>query len=414
MKASVALAATPVIALLLLAGCSKTSPPPAAATQQAASPPQSDSGPKVIELDAEARAQTRLVVGTVTTRSIPESVRAAGRLTTNENATWRVGAITEGRIIRVDVKIGDRVRKDQILARMHSHDIHEARAAYRRSLAEVTRLKANVEFARRTRDRMKRLQEMKAASVEQVDQTENEFKNSQVALSNAEIEMNRTRLHLVEFLGVSVEGPEEHGHGAAPESHVEDLIPIRSPADGVVLTREVTPGVVVTASSDLFTISDLSTVWVIAAVQEESLSRLRVGMPAHVHVQAYPDRQFQGRVIRIDEKLDPETRTVSVRVAIENRAGLLKPEMYSSVDLDVGGTAPALFVPQAAVQDVKGQSLVFLENKPGSYTPRAVQTGRILDGLIQVTEGLKGGERVVAEGSFILKSQLLKASLEGE
>lgn len=412
MKASVALAAAPVIVVLMLAGCSK--PPVPAPTPQAAQAPAAESAPAVIELDEQARAQARLVVAAVTVQSIPETVRAAGRLTTNENATWRVGAITEGRIIRVDVKIGDRVRKDQILARMHSHDIHEARAQYRRSLAEVTRLKSNVEFARRTRDRMRRLQEMKAASVEQVDQAENEFKNSQVALSNAEIEMNRTRLHLVEFLGVSLEGPEEHGHSANPEDHVEDLIPIRSPADGVVLTREVTPGVVVTASSDLFTISDLSTVWVIAAVQEESLSRLRVGMPAHVHVQAYPDRQFQGRVIRIDEKLDPETRTVSVRVAIDNRAGLLKPEMYSSVDLDVGGTAPALFVPQVAVQDVKGQALVFLENKPGSYTPRPVQTGRILDGLIQVTGGLKGGERVVSEGSFILKSQLLKASLEGE
>jgi len=99
----------------------------------------------------------------------------------------------------------------------------------------------------------------------------------------------------------------------------------------------VTPGAVVNASSDMFTVCDLSTIWVIAAFQEEHLPRLRPGMGARVSVQAYPGRTFAGKLIKIDEKLDPETRTVSARIEVDNRAGLLKPEMYAAVELDSGG-----------------------------------------------------------------------------
>lgn len=413
MRTRTNVAAVALMAGLLLAGCGKDAPP-AAAKAPASTPAQSNETPRVVELDEAARRDAGLKVVQVETRSIPETVRASGRLTTNENTTWRVGSITDGRIIRVEVKVGDRVKKGQILARMHSHDIHESRAQYRRAVAEVNRLTTNLEFAKRTRDRMRRLYEMKAASFEQLDQAENAVKNDQVALDSAQIEKNRTRLHMVEFLQIPVEGPEDPDHPSDPESNLDDLIPIRAPESGVVLTREITPGAVVSAASDLFTISDLSSIWVMAAVQEEHLSQLRIGATAHVHVQAYPEKAFAGRVTRIDERLDPETRTVSARVEVDNRAGLLKPEMYATVDLDAGGSAPGLFIPQAAVQDVNGQSTVFVEQKPGVYSPRLVQTGRVLNGLLQVTGGLKDGERVVGEGSFILKSQLLKASLSEE
>ena len=405
--------ATVIIFAVLIAGCS-SKPAPETGAAVPASPAPAPQAPAIIELDETARRDSNLRVVTVEPRSIPESVRANGRMTTNENTTWRVGAITDGRIIRVEVKVGDRVEKGQVLARMHSHDIHESRAAFRRAEAEVNRLRGHVEFARRTRDRVRRLFEMKAASLEQVDQAENALKNEQVALSSAEIEMNRTRIHLVDFLEIPVQGPEDPAHDKISGTEIDDLIPVRAPASGVVLTREITPGAVVSASSDLFTICDLSSIWAIAAVQEEHLSRLRTGMAGHVHVQAYPERTFSGKVTRIDSKLDPETRTVSVRVEINNSGGLLKPEMYATVDLDAGGSAPALFVPQEALQDVNGQGTVFVELEPGRYQPRAVETGRLLDGQLQVMRGLKSGEKVVAGGSFILKSQLLKSSLGEE
>ncbi len=181
--------------------------------------------------------------------------------------------------MQVLVRVGDRVDRGQVLARMFSHDVHESRAMYRRAVAEFNRLQSNLEYARRQRDRLRRLLEMKAASQEQLDTAENELRNAETALRAAEIEVSRTRQHLVEFLEIPVEGPEHKEPGTAALSD-DDLIPIRAPAAGVVISRLVTAGSVVQPSSELFVISDLSSVWVIAAVQEEYLTRVRPRMAA--------------------------------------------------------------------------------------------------------------------------------------
>lgn len=398
-----------VVIALLLAACGKQPEPPKADAKT-----KGREEMKLVELDAASLKEVTLAVAPVVQRSIPLTVRANGRLTTNENTTWRVGAVTDGRIIIAEAKVGDHVTKGQILARMHSHDIHESRALYRKAVTDLDRMKSGVEFATRQRDRLTRLYALKAASQEQLDSAENELKIAKSAVANAQIEANRTKLHLIEFLEVSVGGSEEQDHDPGPEAHLEDLIPVRAPAAGIVLTRSVTPGTVVTASNDLFTICDLSTIWAIAAVQEENLAKLHPGMAATITVQAYPDRTFHGSVVKIEEKLDAETRTVAVRVQIDNRQGLLKPEMYATVALAAGGSEPALFVPQESVQDVNGVATVFVEKQTGKYEPRLVETGSSSDGLVQILRGLQGGERVVAAGSFILKSQLLKSSLSEE
>jgi membrane fusion protein, heavy metal efflux system len=392
-----------VLLIFAMAACSNRTQD----DRPAAAAPAAEPGPRTVELSDAALREMRLEIVETTEKSIPQTIQAAGRLTTNEDATWRVGAITDGRIIEVSVKVGDQVKPRDVLARLYSHDIHEARAEYRRARSEVQRLEAAVDFAQRNRDRHQRLYETKAASLEQVDQVNAALRNEESLLASARIELNRTRLHLVEFLEISADDPAHPGSA-------EDLVPIRAPAAGTVLSREVTPGAVVDAARELFTISDLSTVWAVAAVQEDSLARLRAGMTADVRVQAYPERVFPGRVTRIDSRLDPETRTVSVRIALDNRAGLLKPEMYASVELAAGGTEPGIYIPQSALQDVNGQPSVFIERAPGRFEVRPVDPGRTLEGLRLITHGLRPGERIVAAGSFILKSQLLRATFEEE
>lgn len=400
---------TVAVSLLLLAGCGRSPEPMAPAVEPAGTAKQN-----TVTLDAASLKEARIQIVDAAVRAIPVSISASGRLITNENTTWRVGSITDGRIIRVEVKVGDQVKKGQLLARLFSHDIHESRAEHRRAVGELSRLNSNVDFARRARDRMRRLHQMKAASLEQLELAENTLRNEQIALENAAIEERRTRLHLTEFLQIPIDAPADHGDVPDPEIHADYLIPILAPSNGIVLNREVTPGAVVNASSDLFTICDLSTIWALAAVQEEHLSRLRPGVPARVSVQAYPGRTFPGRVLKIDEKLDPETRTVSARIEIDNRAGLLKPEMYATIDLDSGLSESAIFIPQDAIQDVNGQPTVFVAATADSFRPVPVTVSRSVEGLVQVTGGLKGGERVVARGSFILKSLLLKSSLSDE
>lgn len=394
--------------LLILCGCGGKHETVSAEAERK-EPPAASS--KEISISAEAQRRAGIEVRLVGTRSIAESSRAAGRITTNENRSWRVGAITEGRIVQVLANVGDLVEQGQILARMHSHDIHEARAQYQQAVGELARLQSAEAFALRSRDRARRLYELKAASLESVDLAESVLKNAQSGVQNGRTEVERTRRHLVEFLGVPADEPPHHKDGDHRE---EDLIPIRSPARGTVLQRDVTAGTVVTPAAGLFQISDLSTVWMIAAVPEDSLARLRAGAQVRVSVQAYSGRAFPGRISRIGDQLDPATRTVQVRVELANPHGMLKPEMYATAELALGSTAAAVFVPETSIQEIDGQPAVFVRVAPERFAARPVERGEVIDGFVRIPSGLRSGEWIAATGSFVLKSQLLKGSLSDE
>lgn len=394
-----------LVAALLAAGCSK--PAREAPKAEAAKP---ESGAREIVLTEAMQREAKVAIETASIRSAPRVVRASGRITVNELRTWRVGAVTDGRVVRVYANPGDEVKQGDVLARMHSHTIQEARAQYRKALAELARLKSAEAHALKVRDRAKRLYELKAASLEQVDHAEAEYRNAQSATKMAEVEIDRTRLLLSEFLQI----PPDRDHPAVDheEDHAdEDLIPIKAPAAGTVLSRSVTPGTVVSPSNDMFVITDLSRLWVVAAVNEEHLAKLRTGLTARVYVQAYPDRAFTGTLTKIGEELDQATRTIQARIEVPNEKGLLKPEMYATVEILAGGSEPALLIPQSAPQEVNGQTSVFVYKGEGRFEVRPIATGRVIEGLLEVVAGLKDGEKIVTRGAFVLKSQLLKSTM---
>jgi cobalt-zinc-cadmium efflux system membrane fusion protein len=391
------------------AGCSREDPELAKVAAEAAAPVTAE---KEVVLAPEVQREAGIMADAIQVRSLPQTLQATGRMTVNENRTWRVGAITEGRIIRVYANAGDAVKEGQILARMHSHDIHESRAEYRKAVAEVARLKAVESYAARVRDRAKRLYQLKAGSLQQVEQAETEYSNAQTALANAEVEAERAGKHLVDFLEIPAEEPKEHRSGLRESD--EDLIPVKSPASGTLLTRNVTAGTVVTTTGDLFVVSDLTVPWMIAAVSEEHLAKLRVGMPVRVYVQAYGDRGFRGRIGKLGEELDPTTRTIMVRVDVPNPDGLLKPEMYATAEIELGQSEPSLFVPQVSVQEVHARSVVFVQKAKDRFEVRPVQLGRAVADTVEIAGGIRAGERIVTRGSYVLKSQLLKGSLTEE
>lgn len=399
-----------VILATILAGtaCSRTKPAASAPAEpaKAAVPAQI-----AVVLEPAAQKEAGIVLEQAAYRSLPEVLRATARLTNDENRTWRVGAITEGRIVQVAANPGDTIRTGQIMARMHSHDIHESRAEYRKAVNELARAKNVAAFARSVRDRARRLYDIKAGSLEQFEHSDTELRNAETAVTNAGFELERTRTHLVEFLGIPADFTD---HGSPTHNDNDDFIPVKSPANGVVLVRNVTPGTVVTPANDLFIVSDLAGLWAMAEVNEEYLPKLRAGMPVRIFVQAYGTRAFSGRIARLGESLDPATRTVKVRVDVPNPAGLLKPEMYASTEIALGGSESAVFVPEEATQEVRGQTVVFVRTGENRFEARPIQTGRTLDGDVEIVRGLKAGETVAARGTFILKSEFLKASLAEE
>jgi len=395
----------PIVLVCLLAACSRRPPEPAA-REEAAKAPASH-----VTLAPEAQKEAGIRVEATAFRSQPQVLRANARMSNDENHSWRVGAITEGRVVEVLANPGDAVSQGQVLARMHSHGIHEARAQYRSAVAGLGRARSEQALALRVRDRARRLYQLKAGSQEQLERAETELRGAETTVTNAQVEVDRTRAHLVDFLGVTVDPVDHDAPGHRDEG---DYIPVRSPAAGVVLTRNVTPGTVVTPANDLFVVSDLSRLWAIVEVNEEHLAKLRVGMPVRIYVQAYTGRPFAGRIGKIGEALDPDTRTVKVRVDVPNSGGRLKPEMYATAEIELGGSESAVFVPQQAVQEVRGQNSVFVRAAPDRFEVRPVETGRSVQGEVEILRGLKSGEAVAVSGTFVLKSEFLKSALAEE
>jgi RND family efflux transporter MFP subunit len=192
------------------------------------------------------------------------------------------------------------------------------------------------------------------------------------------------------------------------------LLEIRSPISGTILERPVSQGAVVTPSDTLYVISDLSRLWIIAQVPERQLSLVRNGMTVDVAVTAYPGRTFSARVLQVENRLDPETRTVQLRCEIANPRGELKTEMYVNLVLRSPSGTPAVVVPATAVQQTDGEHLVFVPEGEGQFRARRVEAGRQSGSQIEILQGVAEGEQIVVEGSFSLKSELLKSQMSVE
>ena len=385
-----------LLGLLLAVGCTKEAPKPEAAKSG------EKKTPGEVKLEPAMVKSANIVSVAVESRTQALVLQVNGRLTANEDRTWHVDSFTEGRILKLFANVGDRVTAGQLVAQMHSHEVHESRSEYQRAKTDLAKLQSQRSYAVRTRDRMKRLLELKAASVEQAEHAESQWRDAEAAVKNAQIELERTRVHLVGFLDVPAEDDEE------------DAVPIKTRNAGTVIKRETSVGAVVKAADGVYVVSDLTSVWMIAALPEDQLGKVRVGMNAQVKVQAYPDEVFAGKIVRLGDQLDVETRTVPVRITLGNQGQKLRPEMYAVAEIGAGGVTDAIVMPQAALQDFNGQAVVFVDLGDGKYVVRPVRTGRVQGASVEVLEGLVAGDRVVSRGAFVLKSQMFKSSLAEE
>ena len=359
---------------------------------------------EVVISPAEQVAQ-RIEVQTVEMRDLPAVLSLPGRIALPDNATFRVGVLTDGRVEKVYANLGDYVHKGEILARMHSHDVHDARAAYQTAVAESGKFDSARSLAQTEYDRIQRLYALKAASLEETQIAHQELVNAQTEAKNARIAVIRERTHLEDTLGVPADIPEN--------SHNEndELVPIAAPASGYVLEKNVTPGVTIQPSTDAFVVGDLSRLWMLASVRADQLARLRVGQRAVVSIPDAPGETFSGKVANLGQRFDPTTRQMLIRIEFTNTGGRLRPEMLARAELPVGEKKAALLVPQEAVQQVNGQDVVFVRLSTDHFAVRPIQAGESAQGMLRVLAGLQPGDHVVTGGSFLVKSQLLRSSI---
>jgi cobalt-zinc-cadmium efflux system membrane fusion protein len=337
-------------------------------------------------------------------RSVPVVVSAPGSLTVNEQRTEHIGVLFPGTVTKVFANVGDSVRAGQVLALVHSHDLHDAVAAYQSALAEVERCRRQLAYTRTVRDRYRRLYAIQYASREETERSELQYQNALAEQEKAAAALRAAQAHLAGMLQVPERGLERLNVDA-------DAMPIKTPRAGVVIARMVTPGTAVQPGQETFSVSDFSSLWMIAAVNEADIHQVRVGLAASVRVRAYPDTVFNGWVDQLGPRLDPTTRTLSVRVVVPNSEGLLRPNMFATAEIAKGGSREAIFVHQVAVQDLNGNPVVFVRHGDATFEVRPVGLGERRGGLVEISAGVRPGESVVDGGAFVVKSQFLTRTL---
>jgi cobalt-zinc-cadmium efflux system membrane fusion protein len=394
---------TLLVASLLLAACSNPR-----ATTEAPAGKESKANKDEIVLSPQQQSTAGIETQAATVSKEPETLRVKGHIALDDDRTWRVGVRTIGSVVAVYANLGDQVHKGQMLARYHADEVRDSRAQYRAALSEWDRAKAAVAQAQRLRDRAQRLLDLKAGSIQQVEQTQQDLVSAQTAEKKAQIEVERGHDLLEDDLHVPADPP------ANRKDETEDDVPIIAPGEGYIIEKNVTPGKTVELSSVTFVIGDLSKVWMLAAVRQDDLARLRQGQPAFVTLAGQDGIRIAGKVTNLGQEFDPNTRVMQVRIELANPKNRLRPEMLANAEFPVGGGKPVLLVPSDAVQQVNGVDVVFVRSAQDRFTVRPVRVGEAADGKTPILEGINVGDPIVVRGSFILKSQLLKSSLESE
>jgi RND family efflux transporter MFP subunit len=356
--------------------------------------PPTRAGDAVITLSAEAVARAGVVLSTVASGTQGPSLRVPGVVEANHYRQVVVTALAAGRVTRVQVELGQHVRRGGLLASVYSPDLAEAQSRFRAAQAEL-------DAHDRELQRTQKLAGIGAASRQELDRIHAEH-TAQLAV----VESARARL---ELLGgrTTVDRVADAGASTA--------VDVLAPLDGTITERSANAGLNVEAGAPLFTVADLSTVWVVAELFEQDFARVRIGTPATVTLPAYPDVQLQARVSYIDPQLSAATRTAKVRIELPNAQQQLRLGMYTDVQLGAsaaGGDAPGVTVPRTAVQIVGDRSVVYVATgTPGHFAEREVRLGDASGEHVRILSGLAAGESVVVSGSFFLRAEAERLGL---
>ena len=361
----------------------------------------------VVKIPAEDQRRAGVQTAYVLLQRVPRSLSVAGQVAMDEQHTSHVGTVADGRIIAVNVLPGGVVHRGQVLGSLHSHAVHETVGALVQAFAAVNRQHSAVTFATQARDRYAHLYSIQAASLEESQHANQELQQAQQMLVDAQADVRMEREHLSELLQVAPES-------LTPDNlYDRELVPIRSPIDGVVVASNISVGQVVELGFNAFDITNLSTVWVTASVNQQDLALILTGAPAEILDSASPGSVSAGRVTMLGDTLDPKTRTTPVRIVVPNPGTRLRPGMFVSAHIAEPATHDALFVPEDALQDINGLQVVFVTPDGQNFQARTVNLGTRSQGKVEVVSGLRPGDRVVVNGAFMVKGEMLKGTMGG-
>lgn len=312
-------------------------------------------------------------VAQVETRELPIELKVNGVVNPDVTRTIHVTSQGSGRVVDLRAKLGDRVQKGQVLLSIYSADLAAAFSDYQKALADER-------LANRALDRAQLL--LSHGALAQKD-----FEVAQDAEDKAKVDVQNTE-HRVRLLGGNPD-------------HPSSIIELRAPVAGTIVEQNVAGYEGVKSldnSPNLFTIADLSQVWVVCDVYENDLAEVHLGDLSEIRLNAYPDRVFQGTIVDISRVLDPNTRSAKVRIVLPNRDGSMRPAMFAVATFRSRKPVPRMVVPSTAVMRLQDKDWVFRKEAANRFRRVEVHTvGMTPDGMQEITDEVKVGEQVVAQ-----------------
>ncbi len=337
---------------------------------------EADAGSSQIKISVDKVQKLGVRIEPATMRSLDRIIRAVGRVEVDERRVYAIAPRFEGWVERLFVNAtGQPVSKGQPLFEVYSPELVSAQREYAIANEAVKALK---DAGDDPQAGMRRLADSSLARLRNWD-----ISDEQLRTLTQSGEARRT-------------------------------LTFRSPVSGIVMEKKAVQGMRFMPGDSLYQIADLSSVWIMADVNEQDIALVRTGSKAKVSIGAYPDQKFEGTITYVYPTLRPETRTVSVRLEIGNPRQLLKPAMFAEVELPVGGKGKVLTVPNSAVIDSGTRRIVLVQLAEGRFEPREVKLGARTDTYVEVTGGVKDGEQVVVSANFLIDAESnLKAAIAG-
>ena len=364
----------------LVAACGETKPP-------APAPPRDP-----LAVQAPPGLLERLALGTVTETEVRSVIHVAGRVEADETRVARAGSPVTGRIVELEVLEGQAVKRGQLLATLTSTELSNAQLGYLKALSQQVLAESSAARAR----------QLYQADV--IGQAELQRRESELVQSNADLSGARDQLKV---LGMS-EGAIAR---LARTRQVDSSAQIVSSIDGIVLDRAVTAGQVVQPADKVYLVADLSNVWLVADVPEQSAGELAVGKTVVAEIPALPGRRIEGRLSFVGATVNPDTRTVRVRMDLANPTREYKPAMLATMLLQ-GPPALRAIVPGSAIVREDNKDFVFVQTAPDTFVLRRVSLGGEHGAGRVLNEGLRRGETIVVDGAFHLNNERKRLALQ--
>jgi cobalt-zinc-cadmium efflux system membrane fusion protein len=350
-----------LLAAVMFSACSKTKAEPAASAVV-----ETNSDPNLFTL----KDAGQFPLAMVEVRKVSDEIHLNGVIAPDVNRAVPVVSLGGGRVVEIKAKLGDSVRKGQTLLLIDSPDVSQAFSDYQK-------FKADEQLAAKQLARAQLLYDKGA--IAQAD-----LELAQDADAKAKVDA-QTAAQRVKVLGGNLNNP-------------SPLLPVVAPISGTIVDQQITGGTGVKSldnSPNLFTVADLSTVWVICDVYEDMLSRVHVGDTAEITLNAFPDQKFPGRVVNISEVLDPATRSAKVRIELANPQGLMRAGMFVTATFKGRQLIERIVIPTSAVVHLHDKDWVFVPAGDKQFRRIALQLGpQSSDGFVHVVSGLKPQDKV--------------------